>query len=146
MTFALAHTCPALAAHARAHALALALTLALAPVFLNTNAYTPLIHMYEMVLTSGMPFWACVSSKQLNIICITSANVSKDSKTRFQKIPPITPTHTSLAPTPLVLRTCCTLQSRSATRIFELLLFPPGGGRGSSGGRGGHRRPGHPMG
>ena len=74
------------------------------------------------------------------IICITSAKCSKRFQNPIQKDSPRS--HSNLDfflcsdhPS-TVLRTCCTLQSRFATRIFELLLFPPEGGGDHRGGVG----------
>ena len=77
------------------------------------------------------------TQNNLHNICKMFQKIPKCDSKRFPRIT-LQPTFLPFfAPTsPDVLRTCCTLQSRSATRIFELLLFPPEGGGDHRGGVG----------
>ena len=77
------------------------------------------------------------TQNNLHNICKMFQKIQKCDSKRFPQIT-LQPTFLPfLAPTPPdVLRTCCTLPSRSATRIFELLLFPPEGGGDHRGGVG----------
>ena len=76
------------------------------------------------------------TQNNLHNICKMFQKIQKCDSKRFPQIT-LQPAFLPLLRPPLdVLRTCCTLQSRSATRIFELLLFPPEGGGDHRGGVG----------